>query len=317
MSYLPIRLKTLMSGVTLGFDLHIKIDQKMLLLVHDDDSIEQDRIKSLEGKNVRKLYILDHQEQNYQDYVDKCLNLLVQDENVSIDEKSEMVVSAAESTAERIYDDPHSQKSYQAAQNTTNNLISVLSKSDELLKGIFDKKLDQNNDSLESRMQKHSVNSASLTISFAESLQVGSSDVESLGVAALFHDIAFGQMEESAKKLFIKDLSKMEANELTVYKTHPKIGAEILQDKDFASKEIINLILGHEERRNGAGFPNKLQKIDDLQEILNICCYYDQRVTCYGEERDAVLEHLTVDQIGNFDLDLIKKFKSFVKKAGL
>jgi HD-GYP domain-containing protein (c-di-GMP phosphodiesterase class II) len=317
MSYLPVRLKTLKGGVVLGFDLYIKLPHKTLRYIRNDDDIDDDRISGLKNKKVRKLYINDTDEAKYQDYIDRCLNEVMNDDSVGIDDKASIVVAAGENTAERIYEDPHSKKSYDAAKCTTTNLISVLSANDELLKGIFDKTLDEESDSPDARMQKHAVNSSSLCISFAESLGLGKDQIEFLGVAGLFHDIAYGQMDESKKGLFFKEMKDMSAEELTAYKEHPKIGGEILQDKDYANKEIIELILIHEERRNGAGFPNKVAKLEPIQEILCMCCYYDQRVTCYGESRESVLEHMSVDQIGNFDLDMIKKFKSFVKKTGL
>jgi len=109
----------------------------------------------------------------------------------------------------------------------------------------------------------------------------------------------------------------MEVSDLTRYKEHPKIGGEILQDKEFASAEVIGLILAHEEKRSGNGFPNKLNTLTPEQEVLSICALYDREITCLKKTRDDVLEDFSMNQIGNYDLSIIKKFKSFVKKAGL
>ena len=317
MGYLPIRVTTLKSDIELGFDVYVKLPHKILLYARASDDIESYRIKYLKGKKVRKLFINDSQEAQYQSYVDRCLKSAMSDDSVSLEEKSELVVGAGEATAERIYEDPHSKKSYDAAQNTATNLINALAQNDEILKGIFNHTLDESDRNPDAIMQKHSLNTSSLCISFAEFMGLEKSLVEFLGVAGLFHDVAYSQSPEGEKNLFFKAVTDMDATELTSYKVHPKIGGEILQDKDFASKEVIALILSHEEKRGGNGFPNKLATLTVEQEILSICAFYDREVTCLGKTRDAVLEDFSMNQIGNYDLNVIKKFKIFVKKSGL
>jgi len=317
MGHLPIRVSTLKSDIKLGFDIYVQLPHKTLLYARGQDDIESHRIGYLKNKKVRKLYIDDKDEQHYQDYIDKCLTAAMQDDSISLEDKADLVVGSGEATAERIYEDPHSKKSYDAAQNTATNLINVLGQSDEILKGIFDHKLSEDNSTDEAKMQKHSVNTSSLCISFAEHRKLPKSSVEFLGVAGLFHDVAYATFSGDKKHLFFKEVSEMSAEELTLYKDHPKIGADILSDKEFASKEVFNLMLAHEEKMGGNGFPNKLMKLTPEQETLSICAFYDREVTCLGKERDAVLEDFKINQIGNYDLKVIKEFKSFVKKAGL
>lgn len=316
MGYLPIRLSTLRSEIELGFNVYVQLPHKILLYARAIDDLENYRIGYLKKKKVRKLYINDSEEAKYQDYIDRCLNATINDESVSLEEKADLVVGAGEATAERIYEDPHSKKSYDAAQNTAASLISVLGQNDELLKGIFDHQGDGESTD-EYKMQKHSVNTSSLCISFSESLGLAKESIEFLGVAGLFHDAAYTTYDETEKKLFFKEVSQMSAPELTSYKEHPKRGGEILQDKEFASAEVIDLILAHEEKRGGNGFPNKLPNLTAEQEVLSICAFYGREVTCLGKERSAVLDDFNINQLGNYDLEVMKKFKSFVKKAGL
>lgn len=316
MGYLPIRLSTLKGELKLGFNVYVQLPHKVLLYARSEDDIDIHRIGYLKKKKVRKLYIDDTEEANYQSYIDRCLSAAMDDDSVSLEEKADIVVGASEATAERIYEDPHSKKSYDAAQSTATNLINVLGRSDEILKGIFDHKGDGESTN-EYKMQKHAVNTSSLCISFAEYLKVEKALVEYLGVAGLFHDVAYALYDEDKKDLFFKSMADMSAPELTAYKEHPKMGGEILQDKDFASKDVINLIMAHEEKRGGNGFPNKLANLTAGQEILSICAFYDREVTCLGKPRNEVLEDFNVNQLGNYDLDVMKKFKAFVKKAGL
>jgi HD-GYP domain-containing protein (c-di-GMP phosphodiesterase class II) len=317
MGYLPIRISTLKQDITLGFSLYLQLPHKTIKYIAPEDFIEKEQIDVLKSKKVRKLYVTDDEESLYQEYMDRCLNETMNDANVSTDVKAQMVTDASEATAERIMADPHSQKSYNSAQKTAETLIQVLSTNDELLKGIFDHKLSEENDDWDARMHKHAVNTSSLCISFAEYLKLPKEMSQHLGMAGLFHDVAYGQMSEDEKRLFFIPMKEMSAAEMTKYKEHPKLAAEILQDKDYAIKEVIDLILVHEERQGGNGFPNKLPKLELQQEIIALCSYYDQRVTCFNEPRSEVFKDLVVSQLGNFELTTINKFKEFMTKAGL
>lgn len=319
MSYLPVRVSTLKSQVALGFDIYIKLPHKVLLYARGDDDVEQVRLDSLKKKKVRKLFINDDDEAKYQGYIDRCLAEAMNDDSVSVDEKAELVMGAGEAAAERIYEDPTSKKSYDAAESTATNLISVLAQNDELLKGIFDKAIDDDEGNIDrdARMQKHSVKTSSLCISFGEFLKLPKEDVEFLGVAGLFHDVAYSQYDDEEKGLFFKEMDDMEAPEKVRYKEHPKVGLGILEDKDFANARVKHFISIHEEKQNGNGFPNKVKKLELAEEVMSICAFYDREVTCLGKSRDDVLTDFSQNQIGNYDLEIIKKFKTFVKKAGL
>ena len=108
-------------------------------------------------------------------------------------------------------------------------------------------------------------------------------------------------------------LSINTAKELTAYKTHPGKSVEALQDKSFAEKDVLELILTHEENISGQGFPNGLTKLNPAQEVLSLCAFYDREVTCLGKDPEEVYNSLMIDQLGNYHLDLLKKFKSFIK----
>src|SRR5690606_19786133 len=118
-------------------------------------------------------------------------------------------------------------------------------------------------------------------IAFSHYLKIKDEDRELLAIAGLFHDIGFSRYEVDSQEIFLKQLDTMTLDEVNRYKEHPRLGAEILQDKEFANADLIELIMTHEERRNGNGFPNKLQKLKTNQEILAICALYDSYLTLY------------------------------------
>jgi hypothetical protein len=88
--------------------------------------------------------------------------------------------------------------------------------------------------------------------------------------------------------------------------------SEIVQ-KVLADNDVIDLIMAHEEKISGQGFPNKRTKLTTAQEVLSLCAFYDREVTCLGKDHKIVSNNLMIDQVGNYNLELLKQFKSFLK----
>ena len=166
-------------------------------------------------------------------------------------------------------------------------------------------------------MHRHSVNTATLCISFGEFLGLSPEEIEALGIAGLYHDVAYGKSAPDIQKLYFKSVNEMSLDEQKVYKQHPEIGRSFLNEKNFVNPLVLELIFSHEEKNQGNGFPSGLKSLSTLQEIISISAYYDRSLTCLGKTRAQVFEEFSTEQLGNYQLESIKKFKSFIKKSGL
>lgn len=317
MNYLPVRLSTLRQSITLGFDLYLQLPHKIIKYIDNNDFIEKDQINSLKSKKVRKLLIFENDELKYQQYMDNCLSDLVSDNTMDTDTKADIVTNVCETNVETMMKDPHSHKTYGIAKSTSTKLIQILSTDDEMLKSIFDKTSMEDKETNDSKIQKHAVNTTALTVSFADYLGFDSTIIEQLGIAALFHDIAYAKSSSEIKQLYFKEVKDMSNDEFKLYQMHPREAAEILQDKAFASSEVIDLIVTHEERQGKNGFPNKIKNLNSQQECLALCALYDRKITCLEQNREDVLKNLMIDELGNFELETLKSFKKFVTKSGL
>lgn len=90
-----------------------------------------------------------------------------------------------------------------------------------------------------------------------------------VGLASLLHDIGLDGMPEHFND---EDLSTLTPPERELYKTHPLIGAQILQQVRELDPLIIQAVAQHHERRNNQGFPkgSKVQSINRIAEIVGI-----------------------------------------------
>jgi putative nucleotidyltransferase with HDIG domain len=313
MNYVPIRLSTLRPKYDFDFNIYVSLSDKYVLYVKEGDDISGDRLQKLKEKKVRQLFIEDACEEKYQNFLDASLKGIADDDSLSDDDKAEVAQGVASSAVEDMQENPQSEQAYHNAQTAAEGLVDVIAKNPTMLKTLFEKVRDSNSEP----MTKHSVNVAFLALSLGEMCGLEFLKAKTLGLAGLLHDIGRAQMPEDAQALFLKPYEEFSQDDWKIYKEHPTIGANMLQDKNYATQEVLDLIATHEEKSSGEGFPNKLQKLSLEQEILSLTACYDRMVTILGWDYKDALEEIQVNQLGNYDLELIQKFKKLLKAQGL
>jgi len=137
--------------------------------------------------------------------------------------------------------------------------------------------------------QRHSVRVAQMAKRFAERLGHSSSEISEIYLAATVHDIGKIGIPDSV----LLYPGKLDDTQWDIMKTHPKIGAQILEKSaEFAAEgpglditplvpslfyklmeEIMEGVLHHHERYNGSGYPDSLtgKQIPYISRIIAIC----------------------------------------------
>jgi HD-GYP domain-containing protein (c-di-GMP phosphodiesterase class II) len=312
MDYIPVRINTLTTDIKLGFNLYIKLPTRFLHYIKSEDSLDVEVKKNLKQKKIRKLYIPNEQENEYLSFLDRCLSSVKDDPNLSSTEKAGVVSSISKDLSEQIYTKGVDEKSYKSVQKAGVALIDLLESDEEMIKNIFDLKSNKDDSTID-KILHHGVSTSALCVAFATFLKLDKQQIETLSVAGLMHDLAFMKYEEEHRNLFFKDIKEMDAKELTVYKEHPQKAVELLSDKPFASKDVVDLIVTHEEKISGEGFPKKLKKLTKIQEVHALCCFFDRQINCLEKKKNELIDDLLVGQLGNYDMELLKQFKAFAK----
>ena len=315
MNYIPVRISTLKPQIPLGFNVYVQLPHKYVLYVRAGGDLEEISIKRFKKKKVKKLFIDEKDEPRYQEFLDMRLQKAIDDPSASIEEKAEAAAGAATGASDKVYEKPGERSSYEAAKKASSGLMKIMRSNDEALKAILNRPAGEADDAVE-KMRIHAVNSSSLAIRFGEYLGFKESELEEMGIAALYHDVGFSKMSEEAQMCFFEEVSKIDGKRLGEYKEHPRKAVEILQDKQYASAAVLDLIMSHEERLNGNGFPQKLLKLTPMQEAHALCCHYDRLVTCLGADPKETVEGFLKNAIGDFSLETLKKFKEFMVKMG-
>ncbi len=112
-------------------------------------------------------------------------------------------------------------------------------------------------DAREHETQAHSMRVREYTLRLAEELGIEGDALVQVGRGALLHDVGKIGVPDS---ILLKPESLSEA-EWTMMRKHPQIGYEILKGIKFLAP-AAEIVLSHQERWDGTGYPNKLAGTD-------------------------------------------------------
>lgn len=271
MSYIPVHLNTLRAGKSIPFDVHLRLTEKKDHFVHyftKVDGLDQDRVEKLKAKGVKKVYIVEADEEAYLGYLDQSLSDL-QSNTISTTEKAALTKDTLNTQAENAERNLESEKGFNRMQGQMNKIAEFFTSE----KGALQKILASTGIAADNN--QHSANVASLALGIAALSGLNNpKDLLDLGVASLVHDIGLKKMgfpPNVTRETLSGDAQKR-------YLSHPGESVAILGGKPFITPRILSLIADHEEFGEGRGYPEKkrIEKLQPLSQILNLANAFDK-----------------------------------------
>jgi HD-GYP domain-containing protein (c-di-GMP phosphodiesterase class II) len=92
------------------------------------------------------------------------------------------------------------------------------------------------------------------TLAIARELDLDEDEVKAIGYAATVHDVGMRLLGEKATE----GAGELSDRELNYLREHPAEGARLVMPLEYEEK-VGEIILGHHERFDGAGYPNRLE----------------------------------------------------------
>lgn len=311
MDFTPLRISTVKPLKSLTFDLYIFFKDQYLCYSKRGEQLTEEKYGKLKAQKIAKFFITESDEFNYQKFLDSLLSETLSNQNINIEEKVTMVEGAASSAIERMQTDPGSESAYRMTETAAKSLRQVIKDNPDALKKIFGKKVEKNEEII-----KHSLNVCALSLKLAEMLRSSEQELDDLGTAALIHDIGITQMNKEDIQLFYKPKKLFSSDDKRVYYLHTKDVKSLLKDKPYINNVIIELIANHEEVLSGSG-PHKKKKLTKLEEILSMVNNYDKRTITNKTTPMQTLKDMMIDEMGNYNLDLLNEFKKVLHAEGL
>ena len=155
----------------------------------------------------------------------------------------------------------------EAIGNTAQELIDSLSSHKDILINIADIKM------YDDYTYHHSLSVAIMSIAIGMELGLTNQMLNELGLAGLLHDI--GKVAIPIE--IINKSGKLTPEEFAIVKMHPVHAANHLQERNLVNENIYRGIVGHHEKLDGSGYPNKLSGTDihPYARILAVADVYD------------------------------------------
>lgn len=217
------------------------------------------------------------------------------------------VAQTAIDVLNKIIADPESAIAYQIAAKAAKGIVIALDQSPDMIHELFTK-----HDLDSSPLISHSKNVACLSVALGLKEGLNFEELHQLATAALVHDIGLLKIEEG-EAYFLQKRDEFDEETQKIYLKHSDLGHELSEGKEFIPQSIKNLIKYHEENLSGLG-PHKLMQLDVPTQILSLVNRFDKTLIEQQCTIKEAFQHITLNEIGNFDLKLIETFKKTLQK---
>jgi putative nucleotidyltransferase with HDIG domain len=293
MSLVPIRTSTLRPNIALSFDIYLLISGRHLLYVKHPDDIEEKRFDHLLEKNVRQVYIDERDLPAYQEFLNASTAQAVNDPSMPLKTRSVILAGQSKAAVEDMFADPDRRENYVRTQSAAAGQVALLLRNPEAIEHMLQIATHDKS------TYQHSVNVATLSIGLAASLGAPVETCNVVGVGGLLHDIGKSTRE------FLQADTTHPMN----YEQHPRLGAGVLLNKKYISKDVLDIILLHEERTDGRGYPAGVKKLDQIFQVVGLANLFDKQVTIEGKDPKTAYDTIFAMNPPPYDRRLITALK--------
>lgn len=304
--FAAIRIGTLRSDEKLSFNVFIRVADRYIHYMPENDILDKERHTKLKKRGVKKLYVPFNEEPKYLEYLDAGL-LDLKNDKMNATEKGGVVHGVMSNISEKIDKAIDNEKDYKITEDRVKKVSEFMTADPNALRSVLE------NAEISTDIFQHSANVSTLALALAAKLGIkNEKELADIGLAALLHDVG----KEGSGLPIDLPREKMTLEQKKLYEEHPRLGAEKLAGKPHIHKGIIDMVLMHEEIGEGAGFPNKkvLKQLSLSQQVLNLCNEYDRVCTVYKIQPLEAMVQFFTDKMGLFDLAHLKLLSEIIKK---
>lgn len=306
MDYVSIRVSTLRGDQKIDFNAYLKINDKMVLYLRRGDSFEGDRLKRLKDKKLRKMFILNEEENNYLSYLQKNIEVAYDNStDKDIKTRAEIIQGAQQSNTEEVFENPENVHSYNTAKDAAGKYVNFIMGNTQALGAIM------NIENSDKNIAHHGVTVATLSIALAQKLGItDSKKTQLLTLGGLLHDYGHHNTNLNVNQ----PLATMNPEDRALWNKHPTDGAARVQDKKHFDQAVINIIGQHEETINGAGPRGMREKeMDPLAVLVSSANAIDRLITFEGVPKGDAAKKMMLDYVGKYPLQHIQLLNEILK----
>ena len=312
-NFTMISIESFYSRNTMIFDIYIKIKNgKYLKILHIGDHFDRKRLLHyVQDKNLTHLYFKTSERMTYINFINTVLKRSLEKNSGSNENKVRAAKGLIEKYIDEVYAKGLNRNLLKEGKAICNNLF-VLVKNNQELNNLL-----ATYEEYDQRKLSHLFHVSFIATIICKNLDWATKrTVEIVGLGSLFHDIGKLKLPEDIIKTPVIELDK---EQLSIYQTHPQIGAEMLQKYPIITEPVRQIVYQHHEFINGEGFPNGLSgvKIYPLAKIVALADEFANMVENSSSPPAQVLSLLikNKDKVMRYDpLSVKALIKSFIKE---
>ena len=305
--YFKVRINTLTPNKPLTFDLHLKVGEQHVLYLRAGDKLDGEKINALNLKDSGNHFLVKESDRKaYKVYVHEQLIST----DLSVREKAMILRESSMTLVEEIFETADVSQALDNSKPVIEEFVSFMKAEPEAMSQLI---------SLSGHdfyTYNHSLDVSIYSLGLGEAMGFSKTDLEELGIAALFHDI--GKRQVSLDILCKK--GPLDPAEWAQMQKHPQFGYIILSEFPKVSDAVKAACFEHHESWAGNGYPQQIggNEIHPFARIVAITDTYDAMTT----QRSYNVPLKPVDAVtmmkeklaGRYDPDMLKAMYSVLFK---
>lgn len=305
--YVPINIASLRLDSVPSFSLFFQPgpEQPFVLYREKNTPFTPEALARLQENRVQVLYIRHKNRGDYYRYIEKHLDAILADPEITVKEKADVLYNSAQAVVEDVLDNPPSREHIRRSKQVVHHTVDFMKAESFLLEDFL------RTISCDYFLYTHSVNVVSYSLALA--LQAGVSDaatLRELANGALLHDVGMSTVPE----YLVTKTGPLSPAEWDLIRRHPLEGYRLMGETGNLGEIALSIVRHHHEKLDGTGYPDRL-KGDDLSQfvrIVSIANVFDAMTTDRAyKERRSTFDALTVMREAmrpELDQDLVKLF---------
>lgn len=310
--YKRIDKRLITEGSQIDFNLFLSDENKtaMSLFLQSDTAV--DGTAKVKLREIEGLYISEEDEALYQEYVTRHLQSIARNSDIPTDQKAKIVYEKATETIDAMFKNPESLENVKSAQDIVHSTLEMILNDDSAVESLM--KITAH----DYYTHTHSLNVSIYTLSLGAFLGIAGKDLETLGMAAVLHDLGKSKIDYE----IINKNGKLTNEEFEQMKLHPTFGHEIALHLGIDDERVLSGIRHHHEKIRGGGYPDNLQgdQISYFARIIGVCDVFDALSTkrSYKDPMSSFESLLLMKQqmSEHLDMDIVNAFIKMLHKQG-
>lgn len=310
-NFSKIRIEEFYSSQAVLFDIYIKLsDNKYLKILHTGDTFSKERLDKYKNeKKVDALYFHNSDRRKFIQYNNFLTKKLIDNANVPAYNKVNILKNVTEKFIEEVYTVGIKPQVIDQGKEVCESVFQLIEKQSDLYNVL------RSYQNFDPTAYSHAFLVTLYSTAIIKQFEWQSkATIETTAMACMFHDIGKTQLPKDFIGLSTRDMSP---EQLEIYKKHPELGYQIVENNRGLNNSVKQIILQHHEAFDGTGFPFQ-KKGQKILTLANIVCLADDFVHIMIEDKlhpTEALRKILVNKEGvkRYNSILIEKFiKVFV-----